>query len=492
MAHVPRLSPRALRRIGGALNALGLLLLMFFLGVGAGLTAQADEYCSTSPPSSTLWHAANSFFRGAPYNVSGYQNPSSALQAGRAAQDAWDTAREYVPGYDTAMSCSGSPVQCSFNFRMCSNGSTTSGCNGFAFVVQEQAGTSCTPKPPVDCTGLANKTMVYGTSSSQPLTYEPPTELCYDDCAAFRKIQKTSGEPMKWFRQRDTSTTASYQAVYQFTGLNCDAEPAADVNEVVQAGERCSGSFCQSPQSGENCGFLNDKYVCVEQLEPDKCYKNEDGSTLCADSAPMPPKPDNGTAGVPATPTSSVEACTGANSCTTTNYYNTTTTSGSSRPVPNGSGPSGSGTVDGQGPADGEGQESSGSASGGTTCAAAPVCQGDAIACAQLEQSWRARCHLDGDASQEGVLAAMGATTAEREGDLSHGQVGLDVSTMLNADGGYAAPACPAPLNVSMFGQSMSFDLWAYACQFALAFAPFTMVMGYLSAASILVKGIRK
>lgn len=64
---------------------------------------------------------------------------------------------------------------------------------------------------------------------------------------------------------------------------------------------------------------------------------------------------------------------------------------------------------------DGTGDETDNTASGGGTCAAAPSCSGDGIACATLFQQWKARCSID-DMSKK-VVGKLGELIAATNGN---------------------------------------------------------------------------
>jgi hypothetical protein len=360
-------------------------------------------------------------------------------------------------------------------------------CNGLSFRTRAVAGWPSGYVHEVceaDCESLMNERQL-GTHTGNE-AYSPPADICVDGCAAFKRdIQTTSG-PTRYWRVNDGGGVFSYLVSYQFTGLPCDGETSVPAEDMAGSGEACVGDFCRSPQTGENCGFLNDTYTCLSQTEPDKCFKNSNGSVICAEAAPIPAVPDSGTAGVPATPDATVESCTGAGACSSTNYYNSTTVSNSSRPVPDGGGTGGAGPIGG----DGAGEEpgyAKGTSSGGASCDAPPTCtHDDPVQCAALEQQWRTRC-VDAPLEAD-VLASIGATEAEMEGDLTGGADPIDV-TSLNAEGGFSG-SCPTPISVSVMGQTLELDIWIRACEMAVLFAPIVMMIGYLSAAAIIVKGV--
>jgi hypothetical protein len=149
------------------------------------------------------------------------------------------------------------------------------------------------------------------------------------------------------------------------------AQPPPPEGSLTE-GESCAtgsgAEFCLS-NSGENCGYLNDSFVCLPQIEADGCDVFGDGSRVCGPSAPTPPVPDNGTPGQPAIPD---ELVTVNNNSQTTiyNYFNSTTVSNSNRPPGN----SGDNPYDGRD--DGDGAGGVGEGEGDDSCPEGATCDG--------------------------------------------------------------------------------------------------------------------
>lgn len=271
------------------------------------------------------------------------------------------------------------------------------------------------------------------------------------------------------------------------TNQNCPSDgsapsvSAADLSES----ERCvavgDGSYCVSPKAGDgSCGYLNSTFVCLQKVKADECKPLGDGGAVCGASAGTPPAPDNGTRGQAAAPTGSIEHQASATSSNTYNYYNSTTVSGSSVAVGDGSNP-----VDTGGSPGGNGEglpEGGGSASGGIGCDAAPQCEGDPIACNALYQAWRARC----PGSQDGDLAAALGEPADLSGSSSE----VDLSEALDDSrfGGTTAGACPAPPTITLpapLNFSFTFDVITWLCLFAGQISTIVLAVAYMTAARI-------
>jgi len=288
----------------------------------------------------------------------------------------------------------------------------------------------------------------------------------------------------------------------QITGAVCGNAPdppSAQEAEGPDDQELCKstpggGEACAGPY-GENCGYLNGKFVCLGKTDPDECWVNDDGSRWCGESAPTPPVPDNGTRGQKATPDDAVAAEGGTGTTTTYNYYNTTTMAGSTEASDSGANPNRPDSTDpsteptpttcvGDNCGSGEG---GGSETGGAAwCDAPPTCSdGSSIFCAQLVQEWRTMCPQEVTAQQ--ALDAIGATAEEIDGAEAGDPI--DVGT-LEAEGPLGAQACPAPINVTVMGQSLSLDIWQRGCDMALLFAPIVMALGYLMAGLLFLRGL--
>lgn len=315
-------------------------------------------------------------------------------------------------------------------------------------------------------------------ASDKPDNYSPPETICSAGNCELILI------PSK-YQRLGPSGDREYLFMYQGTGLDCEV-PTSSITPSPTDTETCVGDWCRSPGTGENCGYFNNSYVCLDKTQPDRCWKNADGSMLCAEAAPMPPKPDSGTAGEPAVPTQTIEACTGENSCQTIQYFNSTAVSNSSRPVPDGAGPSGSGAIDGEGAVTDE-EAAQGSASGGLGCDAAPSCDGDPISCAILAQQWRTRCvESPSDSALESELGPVEGEDGELFGSAS-----FEAATSFDSAGWMGAATCLADYSLnlgSLLGTvEIPFSEWCWLLE---VIGVFVMIAAYVSAARILIGGI--
>lgn len=260
--------------------------------------------------------------------------------------------------------------------------------------------------------------------------------------------------------------------------------------------------------SGQQCGYLNSEYVCLTHVDADDCVTYASGQTLCGALAGTPPAPST-----PADPFIKAEPDLEITGQTPTgqepkyDVYTAATTAAAastaagatgaggsaSTPPPTGSGSVGGSDTDGDGYADGEDEETAGTASGGEDCVTPPACEGDAIQCAILKAQWLDRC--DWDVPQSEIDSVMDAIIFNRgaagDGGFGSGSTEgetVDVST-LDASGYGSAGACPQPLGITVMGANISLDIWTGACDMAVTFAPFVMLMGYLMAGLLFVRG---
>ena len=265
-----------------------------------------------------------------------------------------------------------------------------------------------------------------------------------------------------------------------------DAPPEKEYCRTTAAGT----DVCEGPY-GENCGYINDQFVCLGKTDDDECWINPDGSRWCGDSAPMPPVPDSGTRGDPAEPDDQV-----VHEGDTHNYYDGDTVTNSDRdPTDNGANPNRPGSNNpstGGGDGDGEGDDDEGeSASGGGNCDAAPSCDGDPIACAILTQEWKARC--PDEATEEDLVAEFGPTGEGEGGDDLFGSRDQEIELPeAFASGGWlGSSACPDDITIELGGDlptvTVPVSTW---CEWMQLIGVLIMVSAYIGGIKIVIGGI--
>lgn len=204
------------------------------------------------------------------------------------------------------------------------------------------------------------------------------------------------------------------------------------------------GTVCGVVTPDSSCGNFNGELVCVSDVPENGCRPmGSGGDYICDSGASSPPAPDNGTPGQVATPDAAIDF-----GDTTYNYYTESTVTNSS------SGASGTGGTGGSEPTsdadlDGtpdseEDQEEEGSVSGGVGCDAPPVCTGDPVRCAQVEQTWRVRCmDFNQYSNPDQILSQAGIDPAAPIPEDNLELDGLDTSGWLNRQ-------CPADIELSV------------------------------------------
>lgn len=211
--------------------------------------------------------------------------------------------------------------------------------------------------PTTACSGNNGKTY----SSLATSSYSSGESLCGVDGCSYTAA--SSGTARKVI-----ATIGGVQAYMQDmtgNGTSClpssgSPSPGQQIDNGVPSATCASGSgniSCQTQTAtGKNCGTYNGDQVCVADIPPGTCVAYSSGGVACttssgSTSATSPPSPDNGTAGVPATPSEIV-----SNPAGTTNYYNSSTVAGSTKPTgTTGTGPTGSTTGTGAGTSSGSG-----------------------------------------------------------------------------------------------------------------------------------------
>lgn len=342
--------------------------------------------------------------------------------------------------------------------------------------------------PPASCSGLASD----GVGDKFTSSHFPGADG-YCNAVSHCKMKVSS------------SVTAGGATLYSITHSSevcTHGAVPSPVGDQATPGETCGGAspeFCLA-RAGENCGYLNDSFVCLPKVGETKCAVFGDGGRVCGNSAPTPPVPDNGTPGTVATPAATVQS-TVNNVTTTLNYFNATQVAGSSRdPGSTGDNPYDDGPGEG-GECDPATEEcGEGSVTGGEFCSEEPICTGDAIQCAIVEQQWRNRCvasltndektamfvglpndDIDGDGSSEGIAEGMPGSSDEP----------IDILSDFDSDGWLGGRTCPAIYNVDLpaaFGGVINISL-ADACFFFQLIGSIVLVMAWFEAAKIVVTG---
>lgn len=242
---------------------------------------------------------------------------------------------------------------------------------------------------------------------------------------------------------------------YEYNGDSCgggDSEVSPSEDPEV-----CIGNFCVNEPNAKNCGWLNGGFVCLNDVADSGCKVFDDGSRVCGDSAPMPPVPDNGTAGVEAEPDDTFETDVGDR-----DYFDDETVAGSSRD-PGGSGDNPYEEGD-QGGDDGGGSGAVTVSVDGLTCEeGSGNCSenGAAGTGSDPREGWQCWSEGDGFAGAvsdcfEAASQSMWATIRDESPLLSVAAATVDAFP----SGGGSCPSAPVVL------AEETFDLWEVPCGF--------------------------
>ena len=317
-----------------------------------------------------------------------------------------------------------------------------------------------------------------------------PAELCLDDC----RVPKIDQTLVMDFG----SGAVFYQGTYEYADQNC------------------SGSEGDTPE-GDVCGVVNGLSVCdspgpefeveaapkdLDDVPPQGCFPDIDGTIICAAGAATPPTPDNGIPGIPATPDLVIGENTDGSADGSIdnqyNYYSSNTVNDSTGDTPGYDGSSG-GTTPGGGDCDPSTDPdcyASGSVVGGTTCDAPPKITGDPLMAAAILQQWRTRCiELP---STNAILDALGFTDAEINGE---GVVQTDASAtdlaqtffgMVNGPAWLGGQQCIEDLTLELAGTFVGQDLTVPLSQWCSIFelaGKLLIVASYLMGMRIVIRG---
>lgn len=151
--------------------------------------------------------------------------------------------------------------------------------------------------------------------------------------------------PVSHCMMRVTARTGSTMTV-ESTDEDCnpatdpppDGQPEEDPDEEPETCQEVGdGTYCASPEGDGDCGYMNDTYICLQNIQENECKALGDGGRVCHENArTTPPVPDNGTAGHPATPDGEIQHETPAPNggppiINNYHYYNGGTVAGSVR-----------------------------------------------------------------------------------------------------------------------------------------------------------------
>lgn len=223
--------------------------------------------------------------------------------------------------------------------------------------LQTDPATQCPADAPEACDAENFDGDFEGTVRDSPTLQAVPVggSVCVDNDGPFQgcRMQKVAG----------ATTSGGYAAQWRIFPEPCTTEaPSTEADEPTA--EACTpvgdGEYCASPSGEGDCGYLNDKFICLDSVPENGCKYMSDGSGVCQSDADAPPKPDSGTPGEPATPDDTIQAesadppAPGGGGCGAgCDYFDPDTVAGSGRdPTDTGGGTGGGTNVGGVGSPD--------------------------------------------------------------------------------------------------------------------------------------------
>lgn len=278
-----------------------------------------------------------------------------------------------------------------------------------------------------------------------------PTSTCFDVGTGVKCAMNKSG---------GMQIGGSWQGLIKYTYAGSACAPTDETTEETPDGcVNVSGILtCVDPNEDENdlCGSINGNPVCFGQDVPTEgCVTFGDGSMICAELAPTPPSPDNGTPGVEATPDwEGTLTNEDAGTSEDQQYFDDGTVGGSTGEQTGDAAGEGDGTT-GQGACDPNtqnccvGDECDDNISGGASCDSPPQCTGSPIQCYHSKKLWEVRCAFDAPSFDEMEDAADFGVDAGPDGLIPEIDE-VDVTGFFNP--GAASTDCPNDLSFSLVG----------------------------------------
>ncbi len=245
--------------------------------------------------------------------------------------------------------------------------------------------------------------------------------------------------------------------------MNC----STDTTTVVTDGVDEEYSYCSTEQTAFNCTESDNELPNYTVAPPESTCQNGqrhgtvNGQTVClkengevvdttkpkvteSETQTDKTKTDNGDGTSTETTTS-----------TKTDGNGNTTTTTTTTIIDNTSGEVQSETVQ---ETKEEKESEEGSVTGGGSCDAPPVCDGDAIQCAILKQSFDTKCALTPPDPSEITAESLGVGEDDTVESLSDEDSIFDISELLDTTG-FLGGSCPAPRTINVTGLNTSFVL---------------------------------
>ncbi|VEE15939.1 Uncharacterised protein [Ectopseudomonas mendocina] len=312
-------------------------------------------------------------------------------------------------------------------------------------------------------------------------TQQPPTSI----------TRFVNGDPSGVF--------ATY--TYKGNGVSCtggDAIRSQPTNgtPTAEKSSECTNKIVHADGSQTYSCSSAEKYTDIGNMN---CGQFEAGGEYrCEPKAPSPKMTDkttdvevtektnpDGSKDTTTTTTTTTTNCSGVNACSTSTTTSSTTSHTKSDGTPGGESTTCTGAAcpdsDGKSQEEREKEqeeESESSVSGGQTCEAAPVCEGDAVQCAILNQQYEARCDFEEANDFEENKDAINGLLEGDKFNLQEGQGDIDVPSFISQGTRFLTPSCPPDrvISLSMAGRTVGLSFQPL-CTFASSLGPFLVAV---------------
>jgi len=312
--------------------------LVLISAVAMGDNAAPCSQNQTSVPGQTLARTSAGSSGGLTWSAGPYilATGLTTTAKNQAAGDAgWPTVlaglQAYYPGQAIAK-CSMSVGAGNVTYRF-TRGTAYPACPGASLPVTIQTTTNqtwCTDNITCQANQVGKKLASFtNVGAAVPLAVCDNAEGFGSNCTALAVPGSTTCGAVCGTLYKTISETCTVGVEKPAPSTDAVAPAPAEVCVTNGAAEYCIASTPDSDNS--QCGYLNDKFICLNNTPKGGCQGISDGGLVCDAAAnTAPPLPDNGTLAVPAAADGQVKADTAsANTINNYNYYSSTTVAGS-------------------------------------------------------------------------------------------------------------------------------------------------------------------
>ena len=327
---------------------------------------------------------------------------------------------------------------------------------------------------------------------------DPPGVVCDGGCQ-YASTQQPPTSITRFVNGDPSGVFATY--TYKGNGVSCtggDAIRSQPTNgtPTAEKSSECTNKIVHADGSQTYSCSSAEKYTDIGNMN---CGQFEAGGEYrCEPKAPSPKMTDkttdvevtektnpDGSKDTTTTTTTTTTNCSGVNACSTSTTTSSTTSHTKSDGTPGGESTTCTGAAcpdsDGKSQEEREQEqeeESESSVSGGQTCEAAPVCEGDAVQCAILNQQYEARCDFEEANDFEENKDAINGLLEGDKFTLQEGQGDIDAPSFISQGTRFLTPSCPPDrvISLSMAGRTVGLSFQPL-CTFASSLGPFLVAV---------------